>query len=150
MNKKELKEQLVNECLRIKQEIIDNAKLAVDDIQKMANEYGQPKDRYDSYRMQLLRKRDLHAQQLQKAIEEKGIILKIDASKSSNIVGFGSVVITSMQKLFISVGLGKIKINNEHYFAVSVVSPIFKQLENKTKGDSFTINNKEFEILEVF
>jgi transcription elongation GreA/GreB family factor len=100
--------------------------------------------------MQLLRKRDLHAQQLQKAIFEKSVIQKIEKSQKSTKIAFGSVIITSMQKLFVSIGLGKIGIDNDQYFAISVNSPIFKQLKNKTKGDSFHINNKEVKILEVF
>jgi len=66
----EIKIRVHQKCIEKQKEILENAKAAMDDAQKVANEYGQPKDRYDSFRTQLLRKRDLFAQQYEKAIKE--------------------------------------------------------------------------------
>ncbi|MFA4852337.1 MAG: hypothetical protein WC599_07445 [Bacteroidales bacterium] len=110
MNNKnlELKIKLVEECKKSQLKVVKNLKTAMDDAQQSANEYGPPKDRYDSFRMQLLRKKDMYGQQMEKALNELYALEKIDTEKKMNTVGFGSVVITNEQKLFISIGLGKL------------------------------------------
>ena len=42
---------------QLQQKVVDNLKAAMDEAQQSANEYGPPKDRYDSFRMQQLRKK---------------------------------------------------------------------------------------------
>ncbi len=77
----DIKRRLLETCKDEQQKAIDNLKKVVDDAQKSANEYGAPKDRYDSYRTQLLRKRDRFAQQLQKANEQLDTLHMIDPEK---------------------------------------------------------------------
>jgi len=152
MNNKnlELKIKLIEECKKLQLKVVENLKMAMDDAQQSANEYGPPKDRYDSFRMQLLRKKDMYGQQMEKALNELYALEKIDTEKEMNTVGFGSVVITNEQKLFISIGLGKLMLKNEIYYAVSLMVPICKALYGKKKGDAVEFNGKKNEIKEVF
>ncbi len=150
MNKLELKKKLFDTCLNHQNEVVRNLKDLMSDAQQSANEYGMPKDRYDSYRMQLLRKRDMYGQQLEKALEEIEILKKIDISKENKEVSFGSVVITSDQRLFISISIGKIEIEKETYYAVSVKVPFYEAIKGKKKGDAFDFRGKQNQIVEVF
>ena len=120
------------------------------EAQQSANEYGAPRDRYDSYRMQLLRKKDMYAQQMEKAMTEILALEKIDVNTEMNKVGFGSVVITKEQKIFISIGVGKLIVENENYLAISLMVPLAQAIVGKQKGDVAEFNGKKIEILEVY
>jgi len=150
MNQLELKIKLVEECKKQQLKVVDNLRLVMSEAQQSANDYGPPKDRYDSFRMQLLRKKDMYGQQLEKALAELYALDKIDIKKPMNKAGFGSVIITKDQKIFISIGLGKIFIEEEAYFAVSIKVPIAQAFIGKQKGDIAEMNGKKMEILEVF
>ena len=145
----QVKERLLEACRNILIDKKDHLFEAMDEAQKSANDYGPPKDRYDSFRTQLLRKRDMFAQQLAVANEQLKTLDKIDLQPVAKI-GFGSLVVTDSQRIFIAIGLGKIKLDQEVYFAVSPVVPIARELEGKEKGQSFSINGKTAKILEVW
>ena len=72
-----LKQQLLDECKNIQKKAIDSSKTAMDETQQALNEYGPNKDRYDSFRDQLIGKRDMFASQYQKALTECSILKKI-------------------------------------------------------------------------
>jgi transcription elongation GreA/GreB family factor len=150
MDKLELKRKLVEECRQQLQKTVNNLQSAMDEAQLSANEYGPPKDRYDSFRMQQLRKKDMFGQQMKKSLDELYALEKIDLKTEMTKAGFGAVVLTSEQMIFISIGLGKLTLDNEVYYAVSVHVPLALALEGKQKGDTFEINDKKLEILDVF
>ena len=150
MNQLELKIKLVEECRKQQQKVVDNLRQEIAETQQSANDYGSPKDRYDSFRMQLLRKKDMFSQQLEKALAEFYALDKIDIKKPMNKGGFGSVVFLTDQKIFISIGLGKIILDDYVYYAVSVKVPISQAVIGKQKGDVIQFNGKTSEIVEVF
>ena len=149
MEIKELKTKLWNECRSVLLESVENLKTMVDENQQTANEYGAPKDRYDSFRTQLLRKRDMFAKQLQTAYDQLDSLNRINLEKTIEKVEFGALVITNKQRLFISVGLGKINIEGEDYYAISPGVPIFEALRGMQAGDSCQFNGMEIEILSI-
>ena len=150
MNQLELKIKLVDECRKQQQKVVDNLKQVIDEAQQSANDYGPPKDRYDSFRMQLLRKKDMYGQQLEKALAELYALDKINLKNILNKACFGSVVITRNQKIFISIGLGKLNINGDDFFAVSIKVPIAQAVMGKQKGDMYELNGRRIEIIDVF
>ncbi|MCK4568974.1 MAG: hypothetical protein KAT76_01715 [Bacteroidales bacterium] len=145
----EFKKELLNACFDEIDDRVASLRKVMDEAQQSANDYGQPKDRYDSYRAQLLRKRDLFGQQLYKILEQRNILEKVNAEKTSDIVEFGAVVVTNMQKIFISVGLGKIECRGGDYFVISPGVPIFKAMEGMKAGDSFEFRGQKINILEI-
>ena len=146
----ELKKNLVEECKRQQQKVIDNLRQEMAEAQQSANEYGAPRDRYDSFRMQMLRKKDMFGQQLDKAQNELYALEKINLKKEINTAEYGSVIITDTQKYFISIGLGKIVFNDEIYFAISAMVPIAKAFAEKKMNDIVEFNGKKMNIIEVF
>lgn len=144
-----LKKSLIERCKTIQHENINNLKIVIDDAQKSANEYGMPKDRYDSFRAQMMHKRDMFSQQLLKATEQFDTLNMIDAEFDMTSVEFGALVITDKQKLFISISLGKIEHDGEEYYAVSPLVPIFQAMEGKQKGESFSFRGVEIIIKEI-
>ena len=68
----------------------------------------------------------------------------IDLTKQHTKVGMGSLVTTNQGSYYISVGLGKVEVNNKAYFALSLSSPIGKLLNGKAVGDKIEFNSREF------
>jgi hypothetical protein len=151
MEKLGLKREIADICRNIKLESEANLISAIRDAEQSANEYGQPKDRYDSYRAQLSNKRDMLAQQLRKIQEEIGLIDRIDLNRECDTAGFGAVVITPLQKVFISIGIGKINVKEgAEYYAISAAVPFAKAVRDLKKGDTFEFNGRKIEILDLF
>lgn len=149
MNISDLKQELLNTCLKEVEDRAESLRLVMQDAQQSANDYGQPKDRYDSYRAQLLRKRDMFGQQLQKILSQKNILEKVDPFKKHDEASFGSIVMTDKQNIFVSVGLGKVELNGESFFVISPAVPYFKAVEGKKRGDIFEFRGQKFSILEI-
>ena len=150
MDKITIKYELIEHCSKQLQKTIDNIEYAINDAQKSANDYGQPKDRYDSYRTQLLRKRDLMAKQLQEAIKQMDMLKKIDPKKMADRASFGTIVQTENQNIFISVGLGKIELNGMDFVVISPNVPIFEALRDKKKGEEFEFRGMRHKIVDLY
>ena len=149
MKLSDLKMRLYDACFL---EIDDRAaslRKVMEDAQQSANDYGQPKDRYDSYRTQLLRKKDMFGQQLGKILEQKTVLERIDPERRYEKVEFGALVVTDKQKMFISVGLGKFTFDGVDYYVISPVVPFFKAMEGMRAGDTFEFRNQKFTIKEI-
>ncbi len=129
---------------------IANLKREMDEHQQLANDYGPPKDRYDAFRSQMLRRRDIFAEQLQKATEELYTLDKIKPGEPRSKVEFGAIIITDKQKFFVATSMGKIVIDKETYFCISPAVPVYKVLEGLKKGDTTTFNNNPIKIVDVF
>ena len=65
MDKRIDKNQLYERCISIQSEKIKDIESAIKDAQQSANEYGPQSDLFDSHIMQLIRDRDMYAQQLE-------------------------------------------------------------------------------------
>ena len=71
-----------------------------------------------------------------------------DAPTSSSIV-HGSLVKTSGPTFFMGVALGKVETESETVFAISMASPVGKNLQGKRVGDSVTFDKKSVTIHSV-
>lgn len=150
MDKLPLKKELLDKCKQLQIKVIDNLKREMTEAQNSANEYGPPKDRYDAYRMQLLRKKDMFAQMLVKALAEYKALEQINTKKVADKVGFGSAVVTDEQKIFISSSIGKFEHKGETWFAVSIMVPLVQALSGKKTGEEFNFREKNSRIIDLF
>ncbi|MBU1012299.1 MAG: hypothetical protein KKG99_04785 [Bacteroidetes bacterium] len=146
MNCLGLKSRLLEVLRKQLEETVENFKAVIEDAQKSANEYGAPKDRYDSFRMQLLRKKDMFAQQLAKVNEQADVLERISTDQELNKVEFGALVFTKKQKIFVSIGLGRIELDNNVYFAISPNVPIYKAMEGLKVGDVYKFRDEVIKI----
>jgi hypothetical protein len=144
------KKKLVELCKSHLSVAAENTRIAMAEAQSSANEYGQPKDRYDSYRAQVLRKRDMFAGQLQQTMEQIATLDKIGVDKLHDKVEFGSVVFTDKQNIFIATGIGRLKIDKGEIFVVSPQVPIYEALKGKSSGEIVDFRGNKIKIREVF
>lgn len=149
MKLQKVKVKLLTKCIKQQTEVIRQLQQEIYDAQKQANDYGQPKDRYDAFRTKLMRQIELYAGQLDKANIVINTLQKIDVEMELTEVEFGALVITNKQKLFVSAGLGKVALDGNEYYAVSPQVPIFIALKGKRKGDEVVFNGITFLIEEV-
>jgi hypothetical protein len=144
-----IKEKLLARCIEIKEETQANTLAAMNDAQQSANEYGAPKDRYDSFRAQLMRRRDMLAQQLAVVEEEISYLRQIKPGNICTKVEPGALVVLDSQTLYILVGIGKIEIENKIYYAVSPVVPLVMAMKDLKQGDSFNFRGTTMKIIEI-
>jgi hypothetical protein len=149
MDNFEFKKELLAHCIRLKIVNAENISAAMKDAQQSANDYGSPKDRYDSFRTQMLAKRDMFAQQLQTIQSELLLLQRIDTSKHILAVGFGALVFLSDQIIFVAIGLGKVEFKGQNLFVVSLHVPLCQAMNGLKKGDSFYFRGKKMEILDI-
>lgn len=144
-----LKEKLLLKCIALKEESEANILTAMNDAQQIANEYGAPRDRYDSFRAQLMRKRDMLAQQLALIQDELRFLRQFKPGSKSAIVEPGALVILDSQMLFIMAGIGKVEIDNQIVYVVSPVVPLVDAMKGLKKGDSFSFRGNTMKIFEI-
>lgn len=145
-----LKKKIFDRCMEFHLEKVRTIEDAISDAQVGANEYGKQSDVFDSYQMQLIGKRDMYAQQLKVELDMLETLNKIDLSIKHQLVSFGSVVITDLQQVFVSVSLGKIMLDNDVFYAISTKVPFYLAMKGLKKGDVFDFRGREIKILDIF
>lgn len=129
---------------------IRHLEAAMEEAEKMAHEYEQSSDDADSHKMELIGSRDMYAKQLQTEMELLETLNKVDFNQDHQVVEFGSVVITDMQKVFISIGLGKVNVDHDTFYAISLQVPFYQAMKGLKKGDTFDFRGRKVKILDLF
>lgn len=150
MTNSECKTLLLEACRTKLLTSILNLESAMNDAQQQANEYGAPRDRYDAFRTQLMRKRDMMAQQMDAELNELKILERIDPKKSLDTVGFGAVILTKSQNYFVAVSQGKLEIDGRQFYTISAKVPIFHAIQGLKKGNSIDFRGNKIEIIDIF
>lgn len=147
-----LKQQLLTECIRIQKEVVGTAKAAMQDAQQSAMDYDESAEdnMVDSYREEMQNKRDMFARQLEVALDDMALLNKLRPELKEEVAGFGSVIITEAQSMFVSISLGSIKIDGKSYVAVSPSAPLYKAVAGKKAGETFMFREKPIKVLDVF
>ncbi|MCB2196018.1 MAG: hypothetical protein KQH79_09155 [Bacteroidetes bacterium] len=150
MNNTELKKRLVDACIDTLEKNIETIRNRISEIIQTANDYEGDHDIFDPFKEDMMKKKDLQVKQLEKHLDEIKLLKKVNPEKISDKVEFGSVVVTDKQNMFVSIALGKLLVENESYYIISTQVPVFKAMQDKKKGDTFTINNNQFTIKNLF
>lgn len=145
----EVKQKIYQKCIEKLKEVLENSKSAMDEAQTAANEYGAPKDRYDSFRTQLLRKRDLFAEQYNKTLKEYDFLKGLNPDIINKTVTINSLVITNKQRFYVTVGLGKVDLPEGEFYIISPLAPIYQVLKEKVTGDTVTFNGQKISIVDM-
>lgn len=86
---------------------------------------------------------------LKEFLEQKNILDKIDASKTTKIITIGSIIKANGILLFMSAALPKIKIEEKNIIALSPQSPLGSKLLGQQAGYDFEINGTKYLIESV-
>jgi hypothetical protein len=150
MDKTLLRKQLFTKCMELHMEKIRHLDAAMEEAEKTAHEYDEPSDDSDTHKMELIVNRDMYAKQLQMEMDMLETLNKMDITVNHGQVEFGSVVVTDMQKVFISIGIGKVEVGKDTFYAISLQVPFYQAMKGLKKGDTFDFRGRKVKILDVF
>ena len=106
-------------------------------------------DKHETSRAKIQIEIDHLYKQLQLLNRQKQQLNSIDFSKKNATASIGSLVKTNNGTYLISIGFGKVIIENEVFYAISSASPIGTLFNNKLKGDKFIFRTINYEIVEI-
>ncbi|MEX0967170.1 MAG: 3-oxoacyl-ACP synthase [Bacteroidia bacterium] len=106
-------------------------------------------DQYETGRAMMQIEMENYDTQLNNALELKKALTRLNISREIEEIEPGSFVVTNHGKYFISIGLGKITVNDEVVYAISLASPIGQMFKDKRVGDKFEFNGREYLIQEI-
>lgn len=150
MDKLKLKKEIIKTCSDSLENSIKTVRNAIDEILETASEYEGDHDMFDPFKEEMMKKKDMQVDLLKKYSDELALLYKVDKTKITDQIGFGSVVITDKQKMFIAIALGKLQVKDDVYYAISTQVPVYQAMKDKKAGDSFVFNGNKFTIKDVF
>jgi len=106
-------------------------------------------DKYETGRAMMQMEEEKSSAQLLEITNVRQRLSKIQIEKIFDKVEVGSLVSTNKGEYFISAGIGKIKINEEVFYCISIESPIGQLLRNKRKGGEIEFNKNKIQILDI-
>jgi transcription elongation GreA/GreB family factor len=86
---------------------------------------------------------------LNEAVKTHEYLKQVKTNLLSPNAALGSLVKTNSLHFFISISLGKIDLEDESYYAISLQSPIGQLLKQKTKGDTFEFKDHKYTVVDV-
>ncbi len=146
------KKEVVDAFLKMLQAKIDEAKATLKDtISSRDNESKSTAgDKYETGRAMAQIAQQQNEGQLNQLVEQYQKIAQIDPTSIKSSVVYGSLVETNSNWFFISMGIGNIQIEDVLIYSISITSPLGQLLKDKTKGESVSINNKSYEIINLY
>lgn len=103
-------------------------------------------DKYETGRSMMQMEEQKSRQQLFQANQVQLELMKIDIKRKTDKVETGSLVETTSGNYFISVGMGKVRLDDILYYCISSRSPIGMKLMHKEKGDEIEFNGKKIRL----
>ena len=140
-----LKKSIYEELRQVVEQKIELAQKAVNAIKESrdSDTKSSAGDKFETGRAIMQAELDRHKTQLNNALLLKTDLLQINIQREHQKVGLGSLVETDQASYFISVGLGKVEVDGQPYYAISSASPIGQLLYEKTSGDRIYFQDKE-------
>ncbi len=106
-------------------------------------------DKYETGRAMMQQELFRKQEQLQQALELKMQLTSLDPTSIHTTIQLGSLVKTTQGQYYISVGVGKIILGGNSYFAISTQSPLGKLLIGKQQREEVEFRGKKIGIEEV-
>ena len=106
-------------------------------------------DKHETSRAKIQTEIDNYSRQLELAINNLKIIEQIDSSKKYNIVAQGSLITTDKGVFLIAIGIGKLEIQSNTYFIISLLSPIGSLMKGMYKNETFSFREINYYIKNI-
>ncbi len=146
-----IKQQLYNQLVQQVNQRVTNAQKAMQAAEDSKNNQTKSSagDKFETSRAMMQGEEERNKIQLAKALALRQQLMQIDISKTNEKITVGSLVSTNQGNYFLTVGLGKIVLNDTTYFAISLASPIGQLLFGKAKNDVAKFRGKPIEIKDI-
>jgi len=148
---KNIKKEIHNHLVKDLNQKVETLKNSIKDTIEARNNDTKSSagDKYETGREMLQIEIQKNEIQLSKTLKTLKKLSNINISKTSDIVEYGSLVLTNNGNYFISIAYGKIEIENNIFYSISLASPLGKLLLNKKAGEHFTFQEKEYTVLNI-
>lgn len=87
--------------------------------------------------------------ELKFAAEELYLLKQLDADKVCDTIQLGAIVKTDKMTFFPSVSLEVFEVDGDEYFGISEHAPLYKEMQGKKAGESFSFKDNIYQVLEV-
>lgn len=146
-----IKQELYNQCFECIEKRFQTIQNTIHEIQESLTTETKSSagDKHETGRAMLQLEREKAGNQLAEIQKTKEILFKIDISKSSEVIGLGSVVYTSKSNYFIAISAGELCLNEATFYAISPSTPIGKLLIGKSGGSTIKFRNEVFKIEKI-
>ena len=143
-----IKKQLYQQLQQQVDQRVSNAQKAMKAAEDSKNNETKSSagDKFETSRAMMQGEEERNKIQLVKAVDLQRQLAQIDITKTSKIVVLGSIVYSNQGNYFLSIGLGKIVLEDTTYFAISLASPIGQLLFGKSEKDVVNFRGKRIEI----
>lgn len=142
-----MKKRILTHCQNIIDSKLLELKQNLDELRESANQDSKSSmgDKYETGRAMVQLEQENLMSRYGQLMGQKELLARIDIAKTSHIK-LGSLVTTNATQFFLSIGLGKIEVENNIVYAIALDSPIGQKLSRKKEGDSFELNGKKYDI----
>lgn len=141
-----LKQSIHNACQTQVGEKLQSIQQRLKDIEESmgAETKSSVGDKYETGRAMLHLEKDKIMQQLATILESQKALKQLNVDKTYPTAQSGALVKTNKGIYYLGVSLGKIKLEEQIYFAISLAAPIGQLLLHKKAGEQFEFRNQKF------
>lgn len=106
-------------------------------------------DKHETGRAMINLEQENISKQIDNTLEQKTILDSIDIETEFTSVRLGSLVITDKINFFFSIAKGKVNLNGEDFYIVSLSSPIGRKFTKAKKNEVIEFNGSKYTIKEI-
>ena len=137
-------EQLEKKIASLERTIQDTQKAAQADTKSSAG------DKFETTREMMKQEMDKNGVQLSQAREMLSHLQQLDPYLKNDRISYGSLAHTNEGIYYFAVSFGKVVINDQFYFVLSMASPIGKALRNRKAGEEVAFMGRKIRVEKVF
>lgn len=148
------KRQILEAAIRQHETVIHDFQEGI--RQRLVNEGKINEEEYDpqtqAFNAETTEEVDHLSRQLEFANRELEQLRKMgmDIDSPHDTVQRGSVVKTDRETFFVSASIERFYVDDQPFFGLSVLTPLFMQMKGKRKGETFAYGKTAYTILDVF
>ncbi len=106
-------------------------------------------DKFETGRAMMQLEQQRHEVQLSKAVQLSADLDRLDTETVYASVVPGALVETDRGIYFMSIGMGKVVVDTQTVYCISIQSPIGKALLHRKKGDLIQFQNRPYRIVDI-
>ncbi|MDY2586611.1 hypothetical protein [Winogradskyella aquimaris] len=145
-----LKQELLDICLQDVSKRVSNYKNEISFIKESIESNDKISDEEgESGNSKLLEDLEKNLNYLNEVHKIREYLNRINPNVVSNTVVLGSIVITDSITFYIAISKGKVTVNDEDYYIISIQSPIGQLIKSQSVGYQFEFNGKSYKIKNV-
>ena len=135
-------------CIELLEEKVASLERTIRDTQRAAQAETKSSagDKFETTREMMKQEMDKNGVQLSQAREMLSHLQQIDPDLKNDRISYGSLAHTNEGTYYFSVSFGKVLVNDQPYFVLSMASPIGKALLNRKAGEEVKFMGRKIRI----